>query len=94
MGFHVLPQGAGISITLCTAGHLTRVRLLHKHREMKTWKQTLKSNKCGSAAHCLQMCALVLSSVAGVAEGLVAARVLTQVGLLPSVAPQVDLQVF
>lgn len=40
------------------------------------------------------MRALVLGSVAGVAEGLVAARVLAQVGLLPGVAPQVDLQVF
>lgn len=39
------------------------------------------------------MRALVLGSVAGVAEGLVAAWVLTQVGLLPRVAPQVDLQV-
>lgn len=40
------------------------------------------------------MRALVLGSVAGVAEGLVAAWVLAQVGLLPGVAPQVDLQVF
>lgn len=40
------------------------------------------------------MCALVFGSVAGVAEGLVAARVLAHVGLLPGVAPQVDFQVF
>lgn len=59
-----------------------------------TLKQTLNSKKCGPAAHGLQVRALVLGSVAGVAEGLVAAWVLTQVGLLPSVAPQVDLQVF
>lgn len=89
----MLPQGAGISVTLCTAGHLTRVRLLYTHGQMKTSKQTLKSHECGPAAHCFQMCALVLRSVAGVAEGLVAAWVLTQVGFLPSVAPKVDFQV-
>lgn len=36
---------------------------------------------------------LVFGSVAGVAEGLVASRVLAQVGLLPCVAAQVDLQI-
>lgn len=40
------------------------------------------------------MCALVFGSVAGVAEGLAAAWVLARVGFLPSVAPQVDFQVF
>lgn len=35
----------------------------------------------------------MFGSVAGVAEGLVATRVLAQVGLLPCVAAQVDLQI-
>lgn len=39
------------------------------------------------------MCSLVFGSVTGVAEGLVAPRVLTQVGFLPRVAAQVDLQI-
>lgn len=43
--------------------------------------------------HSLQVRPLVFGSVAGVAEGLVAARVLAQVGLLPCVAAQVDLQI-
>lgn len=97
VGFHVLPQGAGISVALCTAGHLTRVRLLDKHGEMRKKVRSEKGwDQSGvvAAAHRLQMRALVLGSVAGVAEGLVAARVLAQVGLLPRVAPQVDLQVF
>lgn len=95
VGFHVLPQGAGISVALCTPGHLTRVRLLDKHGEMRNVRSgRLGSDRRGCAAHRLQMRALVLGSVAGVAEGLVAARVLAQVGLLPGVAPQVDLQVF
>lgn len=41
----------------------------------------------------VQVGALVLGAVAGVAESLLAAGVLAQVGLLPRVAPQVDLQV-
>lgn len=56
--------------------------------------QALPSEQCGCATHCFQMCALVFGSVAGVAEGLVAAWVLAHVGLLPGVAPQVDFQVF
>lgn len=96
VGFHVLPQGAGISVALCTAGHLTRVRLLDKRGEMRKKVRSENWDQSGvvAAAHRLQMRALVLGSVAGVAEGLVAARVLAQVGLLPRVAPQVDLQVF
>ena len=43
--------------------------------------------------YCVQMCALVLGSVAGVAKRLVAAGMLTLVRLLPGVATQVDLQV-
>lgn len=39
------------------------------------------------------MCSLVFCSVAGVAEGLEAARMLTDVGFLSCMAPQVDLQV-
>lgn len=56
--------------------------------------RALPSERGGCATHCFQMCALVFGSVAGVAEGLVAAGVLAHVGLLPSVAPQVDFQVF
>lgn len=41
----------------------------------------------------VQVGALVLGAVAGVAESLLAAWMLAQVGLLPRVAPQVDLQV-
>ena len=41
----------------------------------------------------VQVGALVFGAVAGVAEGLLAAGVLAQVGLLPRVAAQVDLQV-
>lgn len=55
-----------------------------------------KHNMAGdvsSPAHRVQMCALVLCSVAGVAEGLEAARVLADVGFLSGVASQVDLQV-
>lgn len=47
-----------------------------------------------AATHRVQMCTLMLSSVTGVAESLVAAWVLTQVGLLPRVATQVYLQIF
>lgn len=43
VGFHVLPQGAGISVALCTPGHLTRVRLLDKHGEMRK----VRSGKAG-----------------------------------------------
>ena len=43
--------------------------------------------------HRVQVGALVLGAVAGVAEGLEAAGVLAHVGLLPRVAAQVDLQV-
>lgn len=39
------------------------------------------------------MCPLVLGAVAGVAEGLLTARVLAEVRLLARVAPQVDLEV-
>lgn len=39
----------------------------------------------------VQVSALMLGAVAGVAEGLLAAGVLAQVRLLPRVAPQVDL---
>lgn len=39
----------------------------------------------------VQVSALMLGAVAGVAEGLLATRVLAQVRLLPRVAPQVDL---
>lgn len=39
----------------------------------------------------VQVRALMLGAVAGVAEGFLAARVLAQVRLLPRVAPQVDL---
>lgn len=41
----------------------------------------------------VQVSALMLGAVAGVAEGLLAAWVLAQVRLLSCVAPQVDLQV-
>lgn len=41
----------------------------------------------------VQVSALMLGAVAGVAEGFLAARVLAQVRLLSCVAPQVDLQV-
>lgn len=41
----------------------------------------------------VQVSALVLGAVAGVAESFLAAGVLAQVRLLPRVAPQVDLQV-
>lgn len=44
--------------------------------------------------HRFQVRSLVFGSVAGVAEGLVTPRVLTQVGFLPRVAAQVDLQIF
>lgn len=44
-------------------------------------------------AYRVQMGALVLGAVAGVAEGLLAAWVLAQVRLLTRVAPQVDLEV-
>lgn len=47
-----------------------------------------------AATDCVQVCSLVFSSVARVAERLVASRMLTQIGFLPSVATQVDLQVF
>ena len=41
----------------------------------------------------VQVCALVFGSVAGVAEGLEAAGMLTDIRFLSCVAPQVDLQV-
>lgn len=41
----------------------------------------------------VQVSALMLGAVAGVAESFLAARVLAEVRLLPRVAPQVDLQV-
>lgn len=44
-------------------------------------------------SHRVQVSALMLGAVAGVAEGFLAARVLAQVRLLSCVAPQVDLQV-
>lgn len=46
-----------------------------------------------NGAYGVQVCALVLGAVAGVAESLLAARMLTQVWLLPSVTPQVNLEV-
>lgn len=58
--------------------------------------------ECASSNPTLGLCprayrvkvgALVLGAVAGVAEGLLAARVLAQVWLLARVAPQVDLEV-
>lgn len=39
----------------------------------------------------VQVSALMLGAVAGVAEGFLAARVLAKVRLLPRVAPQMDL---
>ena len=39
------------------------------------------------------MCPLVLGTVTGIAEGLLAARMLAQVWLLTRVAPQVNLEV-
>lgn len=42
----------------------------------------------------VQVCPLVLGAVAGVAERLLAARVLAKVGLLTRVAPQVNLEIF
>lgn len=42
MGFHVFPQGTGIGVTLCTARHLARVRLLSKHKHTHTQTHTHK----------------------------------------------------
>lgn len=42
----------------------------------------------------VQVCPLVLGTVAGVAEGFLAARVLAKVGLFTRMAPQVNLEIF
>lgn len=36
MGLNVFPQGAGIGVPLCTAGHLAHVWLLSKHKQTCT----------------------------------------------------------
>lgn len=71
----------------CTTTGRKTLRTLHGFAD----KLTQKVEKL--PAHCFQVRALVLGSVAGVAEGLVTSRVLTQIRLLPRVATQVDLQI-
>lgn len=57
---------------------------MHYNRAHPKWKEPTDR---------VQMCALVFSTITGVAESLEAAGVLANVRFLPRVAPQVDLQV-
>lgn len=101
----MLSQRAGIGVAFLAALNLTRVRFL-KHTGNKQTGAVIQECTCTTFGHLkvlnsvfqvqthhVNMRALVLGTVAGVAEGFLTARVLTQVRLLTCVTAQVDLQV-
>ena len=65
---------------------------LISHSHTHTHTNTEEAGVC-VCTYSVQVCALMLGTVAGVAESFLAAGVLAQVGLFPSVTPQVDLQI-